>query len=390
MKDTIWSLPWAPRAPDWRLDWSAILRQYGWLAELAETPQDALHHAEGDVLTHTCMVLEALVALPEWRALPEPDRSVLLLACLIHDIAKPICTVVEPDGRISSPRHALKGEGLARTLLWRNARDFADIPFLQREQVCKLVRRHGLPLWFFEREDPARAVVSASQTMRLDYLALVAEADVLGRICEDREQLLERVAWFRSYAQEFECYSQAYHFPSEHARFQYLQNPDARLDYAAYDDTRFTVYLMAGVPATGKDTWIAQHAADLPVISLDALREELGFDPGEGSAKAAQVAHERARVYMRAQQPFVWNATNLGRRLRDPLVSFFSAYGARVEIIATDAPYILLHERNRARPDPVPERVIDRMLDKYELPDCSEAQVVRYITIDGEFESLLG
>ena len=39
----------------------------------------------------------------------------------------------------------------------------------------------------------------------------------------------------------------------------------------------------------------------------------------------------------------------------------------------------LLLRRNQARPDPVPEKVIARMLEKFELPDPTEAHHVDYV-----------
>jgi tRNA uridine 5-carbamoylmethylation protein Kti12 len=42
------------------------------------------------------------------------------------------------------------------------------------------------------------------------------------------------------------------------------------------------------------------------------------------------------------------------------------------------AVYVIL-QRNRARPDPVPDRIIARMLEQLELPDPAEAHMVDYV-----------
>ncbi len=75
--------------------------------------QEPEFHAEGDVWTHTRMVVDALLALPEYQALGSDEQNLLLHAALLHDVAKPACTVLE-NGRISSPRHAKVGEKIAR------------------------------------------------------------------------------------------------------------------------------------------------------------------------------------------------------------------------------------------------------------------------------------
>ena len=46
-----------PTPPDWRLAWDALLDEYGMLRELYDCPQDPIHHAEGDVGTHTRVTL---------------------------------------------------------------------------------------------------------------------------------------------------------------------------------------------------------------------------------------------------------------------------------------------------------------------------------------------
>ncbi|MBV6637907.1 MAG: HD domain-containing protein, partial [Mameliella sp.] len=87
-----------PQAPDWRLDWGGIQALWPELQALDACPQDPIHHGEGDVGIHTYMVLEALIADPDWRALPGADRELLFWAAVLHDVGKPGTTVTE-DGR---------------------------------------------------------------------------------------------------------------------------------------------------------------------------------------------------------------------------------------------------------------------------------------------------
>jgi predicted kinase len=263
--------------------------------------------------------------------------------------------------------------------LWRNAAQYGGIPFPYREQIAKLVRHHGLPLWFLDKADPARAVVAASQVMRLDDVALLAEADVRGRICADQHELLDRIALFRQYCAELGCLAQPHAFASAHSRLLYFRNPNASLDYDAYDDTRFDVTLLCGLPAAGKDTWVRQHTSHIPIIALDAIRAELGMMPGKHTGQVVLHAKRRARQLLQHEQPFVWNATNITRRLRRQLIDFFTGYGARVRIVYVDAPLDVLLQRNRGRPEPVPEKVIMRMLETFEMPDPTEAHAVDYV-----------
>ena len=60
-----------PRPPHWQIDWSALDERYEWVRALSGCPQSPEWHAEGDVWIHTRMVLEAVCALPAFRALQE-------------------------------------------------------------------------------------------------------------------------------------------------------------------------------------------------------------------------------------------------------------------------------------------------------------------------------
>ncbi len=235
-----------------------------------------------------------------------------------------------------------------------------------------MVRHHGLPLMFIEKPSPERAVIEASMMLRCDQLALLARADVVGRICPDTRDLLDRIALFQELCAEQECLAKPKAFASDHHRFIYF-NAGSDYSYVPYDDTRCEVTLMSGLPATGKDHWVKQHAADLPVLSLDELRGEMEVDPAENQGAVVNAAKERAKGFLREGQSFVWNATNITRELRQQLVALFANYKARVRIVYTECSAEELRRRNGRRAKPVPIAVIDRMIDKLEVPTITEA-----------------
>ncbi|MGC4114560.1 MAG: HD domain-containing protein [Myxococcales bacterium] len=300
-----------PTPPLWSVDWKGIEVACPWLADLAGCPQDPAYHAEGDVLVHTRMVVEAMAALPAWRALPEEEREVLFLAAVTHDLGKPKTTVIETDGRIRSPGHSLKGALLARAWMYR-----AGFNPKVREAVARLVRYHQLAFHLLDREDPRRAAYRASLATRCDHLAILAEADVRGRRAADLPKLLDEVALFREYCREEGCLDRPHEFPTPHSRFVYYRAGNRPPDVEAYDDTVCEAVLMHGIPASGKDTWIAKHGEGLPVVSLDQLRVELDVDPEDAQGPVAERARELAKEHLRAKRSFVLNATTISRDLR--------------------------------------------------------------------------
>lgn len=365
-------LAFVPRAPEWRLDWDGLLRTFAWLEPLRECPQDPLHHAEGDVFVHLRMVLGELAALHAWRALSEPDRATVFVAAVLHDIAKPSCTR-EEAGRITSRGHSARGAIDARRILWE-----MDTPFETRERICGMIRHHQLPMQGIDKPDLDRAAFRASLSTRCDLLAVLAEADARGRICADQAGLLERIALWREYCAEKQCLDRPRAFASDHSRFLYFRLEDRDPDYHAFDDTAFTVTMMSGLPGAGKDRWIARNAAGLPVISLDAIRREIGAASSGDQGAVLSEARERARVLLRGHQPFVWNATNLSRDLRRQPIDLFASYGARIEVVYVEVSASELRIQNRAREHVVPEKAIERMLERWEVPDLTEAHSVRF------------
>ncbi len=362
-----------PQPPQWKLDWGGIEAAYLWIEAMRGVPQEAKYHAEGDVLTHTRMVCEALVSLPAWRCLDHATRAILFAAALFHDAGKPGRTTTD-GGEITSPGHSRLSASLARDYFWQAGTDLRT-----REATAILVRSHGLPLQFLDREDAERLLIGFSFRGRCDHLALLAEADVRGRICDDAPDLLTRIDLFREECEALGCLDQAYTFPSDLSRVQYFATPGRDRTYPAYDDTVCEVILISGLPASGKDTWIAQNVPDLPVVSLDALREELGVSPKGDQAKVVAEARTRAKQLLRVGRSFVWNATNVTLQIRRPLIEALMAQKARVRIIYLEAPWDVIVERNAGRDRPVPLSVLENMRWRLEVPDLMEAQQVEWV-----------
>jgi predicted kinase len=233
--------------------------------------------------------------------------------------------------------------------------------------------------FLIDRADARRKLFTASQTARCDLLALVTEADARGRICDDRQKLLDNIALFAQYSAEQCCLNSPRKFPSDHSRFLYFRKEDRDPDYLAFDDTICEVIVMSGLPGAGKDHWIATSGPDWPVISLDELRREMKIAPSENQGPVVARARERAREYLRRKRSFIWNATSISRQLREHCISLCAAYNARVRIIYVEAGAAALAERNRSRELGVPPEVINRLLARWEPPDLTEAHQVEVI-----------
>jgi len=364
-----------PKEPDYKIEWDIIDSKFEWFRRLKHVKQDPVYHKEGDVYTHTKMVCERLVSLPEWRNLEGSDRTILFVAALMHDIAKPFCSY-ESNGRISSKGHEIKGELIARSYIYRNQDNRYDFPIESREKIVKLVRYHGIPLIFMNNDDPQKEILKISQMIRLDYLEMLAKADVLGRTCSDKDALLEKIDLFRDFCIENECYDKKWKFKNNHSRFMYFYKDSYLPSFEVFDDTKFEVIMMVGLPSAGKDTYIKTNFNGYPVVSLDSIREELDISPKDTQGKVIQNAKEKAREYMRDRNSFIWNATNVTKLLRSQLIKLFIDYGAKIKICYIEATYEEILKRNTNRDKIVPEKVIEKLINKLEVPDFTEAHIV--------------
>jgi putative nucleotidyltransferase with HDIG domain len=317
-------LPPRPEPPDFEVNWYDFEELYPWVHDLRGCEQPREYHAEGDVYRHTRLVCKELAALPAWRALNEADRRVVFAAALLHDVAKPACRREDEDGHISFPNHARRGAIMARAILWK-----MGVPFAVREQVCALVRHHLKPFY------------------------------LLGEFCREQD-----------------CWQAPWPFPSDHARFLYFLDEGRLPDYPPHEDFAAEVVLMSGLPGAGKDHWIAANLPGWPVVSLDELREELDLSPSDKQGPVLNRAREQAREYLRAGRPFVWNATNLSRLVRGECIRLFAAYRAQLRIVYVEVPEEKLERQNRQRTAPVPGKVIERLLQRWEVPDLTEAHRV--------------
>jgi tRNA nucleotidyltransferase (CCA-adding enzyme) len=160
-------------------DWGLLSTIAPELIPLADTPQDPGWHPEGDVWTHTLMVVDAAAATRD--DLPRPQALALMLGALCHDLGKP-STTREEDGRIRSRGH--EEAGIEPTLAFLDRlRVHTLCGYPVRAQVLAMVAHHLKPGQLYD----SRESVSDGAIRRLaarcdpELLYRVARADCVGR-----------------------------------------------------------------------------------------------------------------------------------------------------------------------------------------------------------------
>ena len=365
-----------------KVDWAACLDAFPQLELAKTTPQDPIYHAEGDVWTHTQMVVDELPQDSDYALLTDEERETLFLSALLHDVAKCSTTQIAEDGRISQPGHSRRGAMDARLMLWE-----AGAPVAQREAICRLIAVHQVPFFAFADSrrgvSPEFIVRELSWQVDLQLLVQLARADIRGRICPDMGNVLVNIELFQEMAREEGCLRTPRKFASAETAVRYFRGAQLHPDYALHEESGSSVIVMSGLPASGKNTWVAQHHGDVPVVSFDDARTELGLRHGKNEGAVAHHAVDQAKALLRERRDFVWNATHLSDQMRGKSLDLCLAYGASVHIVHLEAPRATLLARNSKRDTSLRNSALLGMLHKWEAPLPTEAHALSFWQANG-------
>ena len=166
-----------------------VLRSVGglddWFPEVRDligVEQNPDYHAEGDVFTHTMMVLDEAAKYRDDTSEP----FAFMLTALCHDFGKAVCTA-EIDGKLCSRHHETLGLPLAERFLLRLTNEVRIISY-----VTNLTEHHMRPNAIAAFGSSVKATNkmfdSVSAAKDLFYFA---KSDHFGRICTKESPFLE-------------------------------------------------------------------------------------------------------------------------------------------------------------------------------------------------------
>ncbi len=166
---------------------------YPELQSLTGVAQSPLHHPEGDVWTHTMLVIDYASTVKGQAQNP----ACFMLAALCHDLGKPMTTTMDDRGQIHAYGHDEVGIGVARSFLTRIGVDEGPIKYVEN-----MVELHMLP----NRKAMANAKVKSTnqmfdQSICPEDLLLLAEADHYGK--GDHASYGDIRAWLRQRLQSY-------------------------------------------------------------------------------------------------------------------------------------------------------------------------------------------
>lgn len=369
---------------NWPLIEMEILKPF--VNDLINTEQDAKWHGEGNVYNHTKLVCEQLIKLPEYQAKDSISQLILFFSALFHDVGKIVSTKKENE-EITVVNHGRKGSNIIRKYLWQEYELSGNIEYQEvREAICLLIKYHMVPLYIASENNIRRTIKLSTNNeltkyFSLEMLYILSKADILGRICSDTDEQLLNLEIFKQIAIGKNTYYHNYQFQNNYTKYHYCNGTNVYEEDSLYDSSWGEIILMCGLPGTGKDTYINNYFKNKNIISLDEIRKEYHIKPTDDQKEVISVANYRMKNYLRSKQEFIWNATNITSLTRQKIISVCHNYNAKVKIIFLETNWQENMKRNQNRQKEVNENIIENLLNKLELPENYEAEVIEWIVI---------
>lgn len=157
-----------------------------------------------------------------------------------------------------------------------------------------------------------------------------------------------------------------------------------------------TLYVMIGVPGSGKSTWAYEHLNPLQAswISRDAVRFSMVNEDEKYFSKEKDVFKEyvrRINALLEDDYNVIADATHITAASRNKLISNITVPDVSLYAVWINTPLETCLERNETRTgrEYVPVEVIQEMYRNLEKPTTEEGFNAIYIKQDGEFPEMV-
>jgi len=143
-----------------------------------------------------------------------------------------------------------------------------------------------------------------------------------------------------------------------------------------------TLYVLVGVPASGKSTWVKNQewARHIPIVSTDRFVEEHAAKEGKTYSDvfdgympvAVRLMANQVLICQANKKDIIWDQTSTSVATRAKKIRMLPEY-RKIAVVFPTPPIDELQKRLASRPGKViPWEVVQNMIDKWEHPTLEE------------------
>ena len=144
------------------------------------------------------------------------------------------------------------------------------------------------------------------------------------------------------------------------------------------------LYMMVGIPGSGKSTYAKNHLQneDTIIVNSDQIRAELFGDEKiqKNPKRVFAILYKRVRKLLLSGKNAVIDATNTSRKYRAITLASFKDIDCEKIAILVETPLEMCYKFDKMRDRHVSKRVIDKFAREMEIPMLDEGfdQIVVY------------
>ena len=149
-----------------------------------------------------------------------------------------------------------------------------------------------------------------------------------------------------------------------------------------------TMYMLIGVPASGKSTWVEKNKGDALVISTDNLIEMYAAENSktynevfkEQIKIATKLAMQHAEAAFAAGQDVIWDQTNITKKSRASKLAMVPEHYRKTAVFfATPLEEEWQRRLNSRQGKSIPTHILDSMVEMLEMPELDEGwHIIEY------------